>query len=391
MIPSAHDGPFGRRWTIVLLAAAGVNLAVGVWLFRHPSRSADLREMTRWAGQWLAGTNPYGGVPAGIDYPPWALVQLSPLAMLAPAGDAALRVVWLAVNLAALGCLVWQIARSTGEARDVRVRLMLVCLACASVRTLGQFSLLSFACAITAVLGPTRSWSGALLGFSLFKPHIGGVVLIWAALERRWRLVWPALAVPAVFLLVFCAHAGVTPGAAIAGYARSLQALHGGAEPFTGHTDLEPWIALIWPRATGPVANAITGAWLLVPVVAAAALGPARDGRARLERLGLCGAASLLAVRHLSYDFILLFPVLAAWRTWPVSADSRPRAERAAFVVLAALLIAEVPSLWRAFGGALGAHPAMGVILELDRALSLAVWIALSVIVLQAAWRRTPR
>jgi len=42
--------------------------------------------------------------------------------------------------------------------------------------------------------------------------------------------------------------------------------------------------------------------------------------RDALARLAFCGVVSLLGVRHLSYDFIVLFPLIAAWRTSPSQA-----------------------------------------------------------------------
>jgi hypothetical protein len=114
-------------------------------------------------------------------------------------------------------------------------------------------------------------------------------------------------------------------------------------------------------------------AGLLVPLVMTVVRQRA-DGR-DMELLGLCGAISLLAVRHLSYDFLLLLPVLIAWRCPPCAATRQ--APRWMFFGLAVLLVAAVPS-WAKLALAHSAPPAASLFLELDRVMCLVVWAALS-------------
>ena len=70
-------------WAVVAVAA-GLNLAVGVALaLRQPARASDLLEIYDWCRSWLFGRHDlYAGPYAVTDYPPNAIVMLSPLALL---------------------------------------------------------------------------------------------------------------------------------------------------------------------------------------------------------------------------------------------------------------------------------------------------------------------
>jgi hypothetical protein len=85
--------------------------------------------------------------------------------------------------------------------------------------------------------------------------------------------------------------------------------------------------------------------------------------------LALCGAVSLLVVRHLSDDFILLWPAIAA--------------APAEFALLAGALVADIPA-WVRLAVGRGAPPALGSLAEIDRIVAVAAWAALS-------WRRLTR
>jgi hypothetical protein len=372
-------------WSSVLTVAAGVNLAAGLWLSWLPSHAVDLLTLTRWTGVWLGGHDPYAEPGLAVDYPPWALVTLAPLAGVAALSETLLRVFWIAVNLAALAWLLRVLVRATGEPRAYAWRLACLLAACASARTLGQFSLVSWACAIAATVGPPgppgpdRWSSGLLLGLALFKPQIGGVAWLWAACERRWRLVGTAILVPVVLLCVFAARVGHGPVAILGEYAVSLTAIYGGDTPFGGHTEITSWILMVWSGAASPVARTITLAVLLMPAVWAAGHARPDDPGGRFRLLALCGVASLLVVRHLSYDFILLFPALVAFRAPPVSASMPARFGRGVFLATAGLLVAEVPSLWRWFAPASAPTWLSGSVMALDRLVPLALWFALTV------------
>ena len=133
------------RWRAVLGAAAAVNLIVGVALSFRGGRDGDLFQVARWAGEWVHGLDPYALADAGVDYPPWALVLLSPLAWV-PNG--VLTAVWVAANLGLVAWMVTRLSRWADEPHARQTLLAALLLCAASLRTLNQFSVLSFALAI---------------------------------------------------------------------------------------------------------------------------------------------------------------------------------------------------------------------------------------------------
>lgn len=204
------------------------------------------------------------------------------------------------------------------------------------------------------------------------KPQIGGVVLVWILLRGQWRRA--AVAVPAILIAVFAARVGVDPVSIVRQYAEALTFAQGGAVPPSGHTELRSWLTSLWPDFAGRLTVAAAlAALLLVPAVVSSLRRGRRAKADPWETLALCGAASLLAVRHLSYDFILLWPALIAWRVPPGSARPVSRERTAAFTVLAGLLVLGLPS-WSRLAVEHGAPAGFLLATEIDRILTLAVW-----------------
>lgn len=64
-------------------ALATLNLAAGVVIASWPARQADLDTMRRWTRAWLLdGRNIYAVDQRWPEYPPHAIVALSPIALL---------------------------------------------------------------------------------------------------------------------------------------------------------------------------------------------------------------------------------------------------------------------------------------------------------------------
>lgn len=368
----------------VVALAAAVNLCAGIWLSLQPERSLDLQRVADWAGAWASGVNPYQAADADVDYPPWALVLLWPLSVIRPEWRPAL---WVVVNLGLVAVLLRRLAGDLDEPAPARVWLALLLLSTACVRTLNQFSVLAFALALAGgradlKVGPSRTSAGRAvwLGLSLMKPQIGGIVLVWTFLTRDWRRGVIALCVPAMLTVVFALRVHESPTAIVSDYARALMSVHGAADPFPGHTELRSWIQLVWPSYAGRFAVAVAlAAVLLLPAVAAAARVSRWTPDARLELLALVGAVSLLSIRHLSYDFLLLLPALVAWRVPPFARRWRAAPRAWWFYGLAALLVIEVPG-WARLLTAHGAPPTLGLLTESDRLVALGAWAIL-------AWR----
>ncbi len=365
-----------RRWWLPLAALASVTLAAGVWLSLQPDRTLDLEHLGLWARAWGSGVNSYAPPDSVVDYPPWALVVLWPLSFVPATWQAA---VWVAVNVGLVAAVVSRLARRAIEPGEIQVRLALLLTAAACFRTLNQFSLLSYALALYGASARSPVGGGMLLGLSLIKPQIGGVVVAWEVLRGRWRAPLAALAVPCVLTAAYAARVHASVWQVVGQDAAALARVHGAADPLPGHTELRAWLVALHVSWAGRLeVSAVLAVLLMLPALWAAWRRSRWTPDAALELLALCGATSLLAVRHLSYDFVLLLPALVAWRVWPFTAAAHRAVRTWMFFGLAFLLLVEVPSLARA---AAGIH-APWALTEMDRATALAAWAILS-------WRLT--
>lgn len=343
-------------------ALALASLTFGVWRSAQPDALVDLQRVIDWAGGIVAGQSPYG-VDSDTDYPPWALLTLAPL-VLVP--DAAQAPVWIAVNLLLAALVSLLLVRSADLSHDTRWLLVGLLLAASCFRVLGQFSLLSFALALAGARHPSVVVGGLLLGLGLMKPQVGGAVWLAHALMGDGRRTAIAAAVPILLTLVASALTGVTPASLVTDYARTLEAVHGGTMLFTGHTELEGWLAPWVPGVTTVPGSMVIALLLLAPVAAAAWMRRRRwtTGR-QLELYAVCGVVSLLSTRHLAYDLLLVLPVVVAW--W----DAR---RRPAWVVTVVLLILQLPGWWRRVLEPMGWPDIFGVVVELDRLLCIALY-----------------
>ena len=133
--------------------AAVVNLAAGVALaLRDPRRASDLWTMADWCRAWLIdGASLYSAADAATDYPPNAIVLLSPLALVPPRW---LVPLWTAGAVALAPVLPWLVLRCASRRRRPLALAVpaLLYLCWAAPRTLLQFSVLSLTLAFAAIL-----------------------------------------------------------------------------------------------------------------------------------------------------------------------------------------------------------------------------------------------
>lgn len=338
-----------------------VSLTFGVWRSTQPDALMDFHRVVEWSASLIHGVSPYT-VGSDTDYPPWALVTLAPLVSVPAAYRAPL---WIVCNLALALGIVWLLVRAVPAARDVQLSLAALLLATTPFRVLGQFSVVSFAFALAGARHHSPVIGGLLMGLGLMKPQVGGVLVVAHLLMRDWTRAGIALCVPVVLLVFGSAMLSMSPVQLIADYAAVLEGVHGGAGVVAGHTELEPWLVPLVPGVTSVAGSAVLGVFLLLPAVAGAIrAGEHWPARRQLELYALCGVASLLATRHLSYDLLLVLPVLVAW--WP--------APRAAWLVTSALLVIQLPGWWRRVFEPMAWPDVFGVVLEVDRALCVVLF-----------------
>jgi len=265
-------------------ALAALSVVVAAWLSLQPHRLGDLYRLVGWTSQWLSGAHIYGPI-SDVDYPPWAIVTLSPLALVPVS---LLPFVWGGSNLLAL---VFVARRLAGSRRTMFYLLI----AAGTMRTLNQFSLVALALAVAgATANESRSW--LWLGLSLMKPQIGLVFWLHALWQRRWPLAARAAVVPLLLTGVYAWRAHVSPLSVPAAYAQSIALQYG--DILWGQTEWTSGLRTIWPAI--PAALLAVGIALIVwaPV-------------ARWRPPFGFAMASLLAMRHMSYDLILLLPTVA--------------------------------------------------------------------------------
>ena len=306
-----------RAGLALLAVAAAVNMAAGVALaLRDPRRAIDLWTMVEWCRAWLIeGRSLYTGADAFTDYPPNAVVLLSPLALLPQRWVVPMWTAGALLLTPVLPCVVMRCAVPARRGLFALIVPTLLYLCWAAPRTLLQFSLLSMtlACAAMLIVDSRSLASGALLGLALFKPHIAGPFGLWMLVTARIRSFVVAAVVVVVGLLVFDARASESPMTTLTGWWSVLGRAYGGPDGLVGHTNLRAWaLATVEDPAR---ADAI---WIVLSVVLLVALcGLAM--RDRLRDLADGGMAipamfclwSLLTIYHNGNNMILMLPAFA--------------------------------------------------------------------------------
>lgn len=348
-----------------------VSLGFGVWRSLQPEALQDFHSVMTWTAQLASGQSPWAPV-SEADYPPWAIASLVPWLLVPEALRATL---WIAMNVLVAGVLVWSVARAVPVPAGTASTFAGLLLAGGMFRVLSQFSLLSFALGWAGVRETSPTRGGLWLGLALMKPHIGGPLWLAHLLMGDWRRVGVAALVPIAMTGGVSAWLGMSPTELLADYYSAVVLAQTGVT--AGHTELRPWMSLwtgAWP-VLGVVATVALVA--LVPVVAVAARYPAGQWarpRRRLELYAACGLVSLLAVRHLSYDYLLLLPLLAAWRAWPGVPASPGAVQRGVWWGLTGWIVVQPTGWVRRLSALPGADGTLDWVLELDRVLCVVVF-----------------
>lgn len=326
---------------LVLLAAAAVlPLKTGAFGWRD--------FLSYWAASHLmvTGGNPYdlsavdhvvqevsperGGTEPAWN-PPWLVVALVPLGIL-PYEFAAR--VWLLINLLLLSCLpllIWQwLAGSSGPRPPIWLPVIGLAFAASLIQiAIGQITvviLLGFVLCLAGLRSGHDGWAGAALVLSFSKPHLAylalPMILIWAAMHRRWQ-VWLGLAAAALAGLIV---ATVLSPAWASSY-----------RPALGSNDF--WIKLT--ATVGGVGRAMWGTdvfrylgvltWLLIPWLVRLA-----DQQGLLTSVNVALLISLpLAPYGWSFDQIMLLPAITQIVFWLMQTTDRDRQRIGAFSLAA--------------------------------------------------------
>ncbi len=302
-----------RRTLSFWAGLSALNLAAGVVVSSQPQRLSDLETIQSWGRRWLLDHgNVYLEPDWAVDYPPNAIVALSPLGLLPM--DVA-HPLWLTLNLVMAVVAPYAGARFFRPREPLRVIALpiLFFLCWGGVRTLTQFTLAALTCGMIAlaVADRARLAGGAWLGLAMIKPHVALPVFLWSVFTRRWVVALTSVATAAVLYVVFCLWSGGHPLRVLARYADILGTFHTGDAILTGLSELRPLIV----RLTGDVSTAGT----IVTLTASGVFGGIcvlgfREGALRTPVTyaapSLVACWVLMSVYHLTYGFVILLPVM---------------------------------------------------------------------------------
>jgi hypothetical protein len=325
--------------------AACVNLVAGVTLaLRDPGRASDLRVVHDWCRAWLlGGQSLYTGPEASTDYPPNAIVMLSPLALLPRHW---LVPLWTAAAVALTPVLPWLVLRCAKRGdRSALAVPMLLFLCWAATRTLLQFSLLSMILSCVALLIVDAHWlaAGVALGLGLMKPHIAGPIALWMLVTGRLRPLIAAAFVIVAGWALYDARIGEHPFTTVAGYWHVLGSEYAGPLGMVGHTSIRGWTQIV--TADTRTADAL---WLVLSALLLIGVcGLARRDRSRaldaggLAVPGLFCLWSLLVIYHNGNNMILMLPAFTF--LWFLDVGRPSPSHWVPIVMLQAVLMFDVP------------------------------------------------
>ena len=301
-----------RAWLLFWGILAATNLGAGLAISRWPERQSDLRRVAEWCALWTQGVNVYGLRAEFVDYPPHAIVLLSPLAWVQSFEH--LVAVWAVANLmlAVIAAhLAVRLVRPDASLHAAAVPVLMF-LTWGGFRTLLQFSLLALTLGLAATVVANRRpiVAGVLLGLSLIKPQIAIPFVLWTIFERRWRQISVAIGTVSAGYALFSVWTGASPTRVALDYARILRSLYTGEASMHGLAQLRPLLAAVlhdWTLAD--VTAGILAATLLAGIylVGRTANRPAET----LAASSLAAIWSLLTCYHLTYGFIILLPLAA--------------------------------------------------------------------------------
>jgi hypothetical protein len=375
-----------RRLLMGWGALALLNLAAGVVVSSQAFRLDNLTAMMRWGHRWLVeSTNVYEpGRWGTVDYPPNAVVLMSPLGLL-PLGAA--HPIWLLMNLAMTVLAPYCAARFFRPHDPFRVIALpiLMFLCWGGARTLTQFTLVALTCSMAAMAVSVRRpmAGGAWLGLAMMKPQVAIPVFLWSVFTRRWSVVLTSLAVIGGLVAVFCLRAGAHPFWVAFRYVEILAVHHTGEGTLAGISELRPLIRQLVTDISDVDAIAISIALGLIAGICVAGF---QEGAVRKRVLyaapPLVACWSLMTFYNHTYGFVILLPVMMLLA---LNDAPRSRLRLALFWVLQLGMMFDIPSLSRRAGLSETVLFA-NVLAHADRALMVTLFVGLVAL----AWREAP-
>ena len=371
-----------RAQLIFWAALAALNLVTGVVVSSQAQRLTDFESMHRWGRSWLVGGESLYRLPEWpVDYPPNAIVLLSPLGLLSLDGAQA---AWLMLNAACAVLAPYLAARFFRPYDPFRVILLpiLMFLCWGGARTLMQFSLAALTLSMAALMLVERSRIGAgvSLGLAMLKPQVAVPVFLWSVFARRWRVALGAVVTVVALFAVFCIRSSSSPLSLVGRYAGILAMFYTGDAILTGLSNLRPLISQITGASSETDAIAAS---IALGLLAAICMFGFQEGRFRSRALyaapPLVACWSLLTFYHLTYGFIILLPVMMLLA---LNDTEHTRLRKGLFWLLQLAMMFDIPGLSRR-AGLMDTPLYTNVLWHADRALVVVLFVGLVVL----AWR----
>lgn len=224
-------------------------LVAGFMVADNPSRSDAYFEVRNWLAMWRLGINVYEVPGLLVDYPPHALVFLSPM-MLFPAASGEL--VFAGFNVLICIATSWTIVSLTAGyagvslSRVERLAYVLMLLVWSPTRVgiwNGQTSPLLILCCCLALR--LSAWSsivaGVLMAVGMSKPHLALGFALLATFFRMWKMLAVAAFTTIAAALVYVATVHKGPIEVLQQYIGNLFSVYGGPSFLRAEVDIRPF------------------------------------------------------------------------------------------------------------------------------------------------------
>ena len=377
-----------RRFALTVWALmAALNIAAAFVITTWPERQTDLDTIQRWTGLWLLrGDDIYATDWDYPDYPPHAIVLLLPLGALSLEwGVRSWALINLALAVVAPFLALRHVRPDLSPSQAALPVLMLLCWS--GSRTFLQFTLLALVSGLaSAVLADRRPmWSGVCLGLALMKPQIAAPFVVWALLARRWNVLGVALAVVVAGFGVYSVRAAVDPFDVVRNYAAILRYLYSGEAIMLGLAQLRPAFQLVADEPSMVDAMSLAAAACLLAAICGVAWRERYlNERSRLAAPPMVALWSLLTFYHLTYGFILLYPLAA--RLLLAEFPGTQVFRRRLFWSLQLGMMFDVPGWSARLTPLLSVSDRVGILLShFDRAFMLALFMATGLLAIATA------
>ncbi len=336
---------------LVWSGLAAISMAVAFHQAVHPNHSEDLMWIHSWVVQWLDGKNVYADLGTQADYPPHAIVFLSPFSFV---DTAWLPIAWASAKLVLAPAVAYLAVRFVRPSANWTVAALPVAMFCAwgSVRIslwTGQIALPLLGAGLLSVMLARRRpvLAGVLCGVALIKPQFGAPFVMWAALTGQFTVIAAAAGVVIAGVVVYALRVAAAPLDVVAAYWDMLTHIYVGEDRISEYSAMSARIifhSLIdsdrWADAAHIVAMTLLLVWLCRQVFSARdSLGRSFD----VVLLSVLCAWSLFAFYNQPYNGVLLLPAM----TWLVVGDHRPLDWREDLLVTTLQLGMMVSVAWR--------------------------------------------